>query len=99
MSAPPVRAIGMAWYTRQDYPRILEIMEDAEKLPPSYFAWSKAAERGKREAERQGQIVIRAIIDPDDFSLWCRARGLNVDAEARMRFANETACAAVKNTH
>ncbi|MAM95707.1 hypothetical protein [Parvibaculum sp.] len=99
MTAQPVRAAGMAWYTRQDYPRILEIMEDAEKLPPTYFAWSKAAERGKRDLERKGHIVITAIIDPDEFPVWCRARGLNIDAKARIQFANETAYAAINKTH
>lgn len=99
MNRAPIGAIGMAWYTRQDYPRILEIMEDAENLPATWHDWNKKAERIQRDAERQGHIVIRAVIDPDDFPVWCRARGLNVDAEARIRFANETAYAAINKTH
>lgn len=83
MNRLPVRAVGLPWYLRQDYPRILDIMEDAENLPATWFEWNKKAERHQRDAERQGHIVIRAVIDPDDFPDWCRTRGLNVDAEAR----------------
>lgn len=99
MAQIPVRALGMAWYTSQDYRRILEIMEDAEKLPTTYDKWCQLAERGEREAKRAGHIVIRAIIDPQEFRVWAHARGLNIDAKARVAFANEVAHSHVKNTH
>lgn len=40
-----VRALGMAWYRRQDYGRILEIMEDAHLLPPTFDKWLGKAEK------------------------------------------------------
>ena len=99
MPKQPVRAVGIGWYYRQDYRRILEIMEDADKLPATYDQWLKSAETGERELKRAGHIVVRAVIEPEEFLAWCRARGLNVDAKARMQWGSEVAHRQVKNTH
>ena len=86
-----ISAVGIAWYRESDYPRILQIMEDADLLHATFLEWQKAAEQAERMSERNGTPIIRAIIDPQEFPAWCRARGLNVDAGARMAFANEFA--------
>jgi hypothetical protein len=93
------RAIGVPWYVRQDYSRLLAIMEDADVLPPRYDQWLQRAERFERDRLREGQIVVRAIIDPQNFPAWCAARGLNVDAKGRAAFAGEEARRHVGQTH
>lgn len=92
-----VRATGIAWYYRQDYARILDIMIDAADLPRTYDQWRQRAEKLQREIERAGGIAVPAIIDPDTFPDWCRARGLNVDAEGRQAFASDAAYAKARN--
>ena len=94
-----VRAVGIAWYHQQDYHRILDIMEDADLLPAGYDEWLKSAETGERQLKRSGQIVVRAVINPDEFPSWCRTRSLKIDAEGRMRWANEAALRQVKGMH
>lgn len=96
MTGMNVSAFGLGWYEREDYPRILEIMEDAHLLPRTYDAWRKSAETGEREQKRKGVVVIRVVIKAEEFLAWCRARGLNVDKNARMRFGNEAVLRAVK---
>lgn len=39
----------MAWYRREDYPRILEIMTDHDRLHRTYDEWQNAAEEGERQ--------------------------------------------------
>jgi hypothetical protein len=95
----PIRAIGIGWYSRQNYRRILEVMEDADKLPPKFDQWLRRAEATERELKKAGHIVVRAMIEPEEFLAWCRARGLNVDAKARTQWGNEYAYQQVKNTH
>lgn len=95
----PIRASGIPWYMRQDYPRILHIMADVEVLPPTYEAWRKRADQIKREITKQGGIAVEAIIDPATLPAWCAARGLNVDANARSQFASEWAFRHHGNTH
>ena len=92
-----VSALGMPWYEREDYPRILEIMADADKLPDTHADFVKRAELGERQLKSQGHIVVRAVIKPDEFAGWCAVRGLKLDAQARMRFGSEAAAKAVKN--
>lgn len=95
----PVRAAGIPWYVRQDYPRILTIMEDRDLLPTTYDQWRKKADIAKREIERMGGIAIEATIDPDSFPAWCAARGLNINAHARGLYASEEAYRRVRATH
>jgi len=94
-----IKAVGMAWYCRQDYRRVLEIMEDADKLPATYDKWLKNAEAGERELKRRGHIVVRAIINPNEFIAWCWTRNLNIDAQARIQWGNEVALRQVKGSH
>ena len=99
MIDPRVRAIGISWYHKEDFPRALSVMIDPHVLPPTYSAWKKRLRPKRASGKGDGVIVYRAIIDPDEFPAWCRARGLNVDAKGRMAFASEFAMLQVKQTH
>ncbi len=98
-SSPRIRAVGIPWYRREDYPRILRIMADADKLPPTWDKWFYRAEQFRHRVEKSRQVAVKAYIDPDEFPAWCEARGLNVDAQARMAFANEAAFRQHGGTH
>jgi hypothetical protein len=81
--------VGIAWYRRDDYPRILEIMEDAvyaAGFPPSYDEWLIMKEHEERDEQSNGKIVSRIIVDPDEFVAWCREKNLKFDEEARAEF-------------
>jgi hypothetical protein len=91
--------MGLSWYLEKDYGRILKIMEDADKLPATYGQWRSSAERGERGLKDKGHIVVRAIIDPEEFAAWCRERALKLDANGRIAFASWVALQQVKNTH
>lgn len=99
MTQHTVRAVGIAWYSRQDYPRILQIMEDGSKLPETYYHWLKSAEVGERQLSKSGMTVFRAHIVPDEFLAWCQRNGLRPNADARMRWGNEFVYSQVKTTH
>jgi hypothetical protein len=87
-SAPPV---GIAWYRAQDYGQIRRIMADAADFPATYREWREVSERLESDLRQQGHVVLRAIVDPEIFPEWCKARGFNIDAEARTIFADEVA--------
>jgi hypothetical protein len=84
-------AAGIAWYRAQDYGQIRRIMADAADFPATYREWREMSERLESDLRQQGHVVLRAIVDPEIFPEWCKARGLNIDAEARTIFANEVA--------
>ena len=96
MAKSPVLAVGIPWFKREDYPRILEIMTDAHGLHETYDGWREAAEALERRMSSEGHIAVRAEINPDEFLGWCRANGLKADSKARARFASWVASRRVK---
>lgn len=84
---------GINWYRREDYPRILEVMEDRHLLAPTYDEWLRAAEKGIQHFTDKGLIAIKAEIEPESFLAWCKERGLKVDAKARNEWGNSVALA------
>lgn len=92
-----VSAIGMAWYREADYERLLQIFVDADRLPKLYSRWEALAEKGYNERIGQGQIVVKAYIEPDSFVDWCAVNGCNVDAGGRMKYASLVAAEFVRD--
>jgi len=92
-----IRVIAVPWYRREDYGRILQIMADTQRLPPTFANWMQRADELCRNCQEIGIIVEKAFVDPDRFPVWCRARGLKPDGKARHRLATEVI--AVKHSH
>lgn len=84
-----VSAVGIGWYKRDDYKRILEVMEDADKLPLTFDKWQSKAEALEAQIKKSGGRPIRAHINADDFVAWCAANGLHVDSHARNKWGSE----------
>lgn len=84
-------AVGIPWYSRDDYARIKVAMEDGDRLPATFDTWLAAAERVVRELESDGQLVVKAHLYAEKFVVWCAMRDLPVDAKARMQFAADYA--------
>jgi hypothetical protein len=80
--------IGIAWYVSEKYDAVRRVMADGHQLPDSFDVWRTKAEHREKELRGLGQVVVRAVIDPETFPDWCRSRGLNVDSQARMLFAS-----------
>jgi hypothetical protein len=90
-----VDVVGIPWYTRERYPQILEIMDDAAALPVSYDDWLTDATDTADELRRQGVAVVPADIDPKTFLSWCERQHHHPDALARRTFASALALASV----
>jgi hypothetical protein len=83
--------LAIPWHRPEDYPRLLALFEDSHKLPARFEQWLAKAEQLAQAQTARGVRVHRVILDPDMFSRWCRSEHLNLDAEARVRFANHIA--------
>lgn len=91
------KVAGVAWYRLEDYEATIGIMEDRQQLPATYSTWRIKAEQSEKQMQRLGWITTRAYINATDFGAWCRARGLNLNAEARNQFANSVALDAARS--
>jgi hypothetical protein len=59
-ASPPVTALP--WYDRRDYPALLKLFSDLDKLPASYDAWLQRAEQVENQLQRAGLAVARIRI-------------------------------------
>lgn len=92
-------ALGMPWYQLEDFPRIKAMMLDGDRLHRTYAEWRIAAEQGERQLRRQGHLVVRAHLRPDEFAAWCAQRGLRHDVHGRNQFAAWVAAETYRNMH
>jgi len=88
--------VGLPWYDRADYERIREIMVDGQNLPASFDDWQAKAQRLEAEQRRVGRTTVRAHIDPEQFVAWCAGDNRQVDAKARIAWANIVALRSVR---
>lgn len=87
-----VQVVGIPWYEEQHYARLRQLFKDGANLPETFAGWLKSAEKAVDEIKRKGGItVLKVNIDPDEFPAWCGAHGHDVDARARLAFANRKA--------
>lgn len=94
-----ISALGMTWYTRENYDRVKAISDDPESFPDTFNAWHQAAKAGFDRFTAAGHTVVKAHIDPDTFPHWCRVNGHKVDSDGRKAFANAAAHEAARKMH
>jgi hypothetical protein len=84
-----IERLGMAWYHREDYKKLLKIFTDSHLLPNTYDKWHRFAEEGVDRLSSDGFTVEKVYIEPKTFPAWCRANGLDIDAKARLAFTDD----------
>ena len=84
-----VSVTGMAWYRPKDYDRLKALFTDGWKLPDTFNEWLSSAQAMYDGLTKQGHAVQQAFINPDKIPEWCRGRGMEMNAQARMEYAAE----------
>jgi hypothetical protein len=72
-----------------DYPALLTIFPDGDRMPRTWAAWLKTAEEMESGLKAYGHVVMRVYIDPNTFPDWCAAHGTSPGSEGRKRFVAE----------
>jgi len=75
------------WYRREDYDRILAIMDDAEEFPSSFEEWEDTARRQIDGMRSHGAVIQQIFLDPNQFLAFCEKKGLAKDGTARAEYA------------
>lgn len=92
-----INAVGMSWYSPEDYDLLRRLFKDGDQLPDTYDEWLLAANRGVDTLQNKGHKVIRVPLSPNEFVEFCRTRKCDLDANARQLFAATKAAEAVKS--
>ena len=85
MATNNVKKVAIAWYRREDYSTILDLMEDGTTFPATYDGWLKRAQHVLLTEETSGSEVALVTIDPGSFSAWCAKAEQKPNALARAR--------------
>ena len=67
MAAPPP-VVALPWYARGNYPALLKLFSDPDKLPATYDAWLKRAERTESQLQKAGFGVAGIWVRPAPFA-------------------------------
>lgn len=86
-----ISVVGVPWYSKGAYARLRASFADGARLHETYAGWSAAARAAEAHLVAQGHRVVRVEIEPEEFMSWCSARNVAPNAEARIRYANESA--------
>ena len=91
-----VELTGIAWYRREDYDHLKAAFKDGWSLPDTFDSRLEKAELAYDTLTSEGLKVVKALIDPDTFPVWCRDHGFEMDTAARMAFGQECAANELK---
>jgi hypothetical protein len=92
---PPPPAVGAYWIKEEDYPALLRIFSDGNRLPRAWKEWLKIAVEMEQGLKAYGHVVLRVHIDPNTFPDWCAAHGMSLGSDGRKGFV----AAAVKERY
>jgi hypothetical protein len=85
---PPLR-IGLAWFDREQWQQLTQVVPDRSELDDTYEQWERSAKKAMKELERCGQAVEKVPVRIDELLAWCALRGVVPDGKARSQFASE----------
>ena len=81
--------IGVAWYRREQWDRLLEIAADRDQLEGTYDEWKANAEAALPKLVRSGILPRKIDVDVEELLRWCHAQKCPGDGSARSFFTAE----------
>ena len=97
--AAPSQTLAVPWYARSDYPALLEVFSDPNKLPTTYDAWLESAEGIEQQFQSAGFKIAKIWIRPIPFAAWCDDRNISPDQAAGLIFVNEAVRDLLESRH
>ena len=77
--------IGIAWWRREQWDRLLQISEDAEGQYDSYDDWLADAKKNLASGAN-GIGGEKVDIDVEELLAWCNEQGLAVNSQSRAQY-------------
>ena len=78
--------MGVAWYRRDQWDRLLEISSDRAELEDTYDEWKAVAEENLVNLAQHGYELCKVQIDVEELLIWCNSQNRTVDGDARTEF-------------
>jgi hypothetical protein len=76
----------MPMFRKDDYPVLVSLMDDGERLPTSFDDWLETAAEQAQATRTAGGRVAAVPFDLKRFLFWAGVRDVPLDAASRARF-------------
>ena len=80
--------VGFAWFDRQQWHRLTEVVDDRNELDDTFEQWERSALDALRTLERHGQRAEKVHIDVNALVSWCKGKGLPVNGASRSQYVS-----------
>ena len=81
--------LGMAWYRKEQWDRLLAVSADRQELGGTFEEWSLEAEKNLAKWRAEGTAIEKVDVDVEELVGWCKSRRLPIDERVRARFVAE----------
>jgi len=81
-------AVGVAWFRKEEWPKLLEVSADRDQLEETYDEWLEFALASIIDVRAKGLRVEKVDVGVEELVAWCQARGVPVDGKTRADFAS-----------
>ena len=87
MKKKPDVLFGIAAYRKEDWQRLREISADKNQLEDTWKSWKHEYIKTKKNMKKRGMTIVEVFVDIDELINYCKKHGLEINANARARFA------------
>jgi len=81
--------VGLAWFDRKQWRRLIEAVEDRNELDDTYEQWEQSALDAVQMIERQGQKVEKVHVEVESLVSWCKEKRLPVNGKSRAEYVTQ----------
>jgi hypothetical protein len=85
---PSPTTIGVAWYQREEWPRLLAAASDRDDLEDTYDEWLQTAERTLLDLTAQCLAMEEVEVGVDELVSWCQKQGQPLNGAARADYVS-----------
>jgi hypothetical protein len=78
--------IGIAWYRREQWPRLLEVVVDSNRLHKTYDEWLEFTNNLVSTIMSNGHTVTKIDVAVNELVAWCKQWGRPIDSDACLDF-------------
>jgi len=81
--------VGIGFYRREQWPRLLETADDRKELESTYDEWKLNLIKSVKNLLALGMTPLKVDIDMEELLTWCMGRGFKNTGENRAEFITD----------
>lgn len=89
---PKDLAIGVCWYTPEDWKVIKTNAADPDRFEASFVEWEKMANDTIALLRKRAPGVVKVLVSANELLAWCYVEGRTNDASARSAYVQLLMC-------